>query len=149
MRGIEVAMTIRRPRREVAAVMFNPRFDQDWIGGVRQARPLRPGPLYRGARVERTARRFGRARTGIVEVLDFTADLRITLDSVPPFGLRVQYSLEGIPEGTIARIRACGSVRGLWGLLAPLLHRQLRAAALRDLERLKALVESGIARRAA
>ncbi|HVC60607.1 MAG TPA: hypothetical protein VND19_09640 [Acetobacteraceae bacterium] len=44
MIDVEVAVTIRRPRRDVAAVMFNPRYDTAWIGGVSRVRPSPPGP---------------------------------------------------------------------------------------------------------
>ena len=50
-------VTIRRPRTEVAAFMFDPGNDLRWTGGITASRPARPGPLVAG--------RDGRARRAL------------------------------------------------------------------------------------
>ncbi len=143
MLDIEIAMTIRRTRRDVAAVMFNPRYDPIWIRSVRQARPLTPGPLRQGSRLERETSLLGRPVSGIVDVVEFVTDRSMKLAGVPPLGLQVHYTLEGIPEGTITRIHAQGTVKGMLRMAEPAFAARLRGAIMRDLEQLKALVESG------
>jgi hypothetical protein len=109
---VEVAVTIRRPRRDVAAVMFDPRYDTAWIGGMLQVRSATPGLLRRAMKVALVARVLGRRVADIREVVDHEPDRRVEMIARIPFGLRTRYELEGIPEGTIARIHARGRPTG-------------------------------------
>ena len=143
MIDVEVAVTIRRPRQDVAAVMFNPRYDTAWIGNVMQVRPATSGPFRRGSKIATVSRFFGRHVTDIREVVDHEPDRRVEIITRYPFGLRVRYELEGIPEGTIARISARGRPSGRLRFFMPALNLLLRRAVVRDLGRLKTLLESG------
>jgi hypothetical protein len=58
--AVEAEVVIRRPRSEVAAFMFHPDNDAAWTTGVVACRPLTPGRLGPGSRVERTVRFLGR-----------------------------------------------------------------------------------------
>ena len=51
---------IGRPREEVAAYLRDPANDTSWIGGLRSARLLTPGPVAVGSQVERVASFLGR-----------------------------------------------------------------------------------------
>ena len=142
MLEIEVAITIRRPRQEVATVMFDPHHASAWMRGVHHGRTLVRGPLRRGDRLEQVTRRLGRRRTRVMEVVEYEAERRLLLAGVAPPGLHVHYVLEGIPEGTIARIRMLYPASKL-RLLGPVLRASLRGRVVRDLRRLKTLMESG------
>src|ERR1700733_6668335 len=143
MIDVEVAVTIRRPRRDVAAVMFNPRYDTAWVGGVLQVRPATPGPLRRGMKVALVSRVLGRRVANVREVVDHEPDRRVEMIAPVPFGLRIRYDLEGIPEGTIARIRARGRPTGRLRFVEAAINPLLRWSVIRNLERLKALLETG------
>jgi hypothetical protein len=147
MIDVEVAVTIRRPRRDVASIMFNPRYDTAWIGNVLQARSATPGPLRRGTKITFVSRFLGRRVADVREVVDHEPDRRVEMISRFPLGLRVRYELEGIPEGTIARIHAQGRPTGRLRFVTPALNPLLRWTVIRDLDRLKALLESGAWRR--
>ena len=149
MIDIEVAVTIRRPRRDVAAVMFNPRYDAAWIGGVVQVQPAGPGPLRPGTKIARESRLLGRRIGDIREVVELVPDRCVEMIAESPFSLRIRYELEGIPEGTIARIRAQGSPLGHLRFIVGMINPLVRIAVIRDLGRLKALLESGAWRRLA
>ncbi|HUN39219.1 MAG TPA: SRPBCC family protein [Acetobacteraceae bacterium] len=142
----EVAVTIRRSRAEVAAVMFDPRYDTDWIGHIRGSAKMAPGPIRRGTQIAREWRWFGRTIAETTEVKEHVPDRSIAMTTQLPFGLRIRYTLEGIPEGTIVRIHAEGRTTGVFRFAARLLDALLRSAVIRDLHRLKALVESGALR---
>jgi hypothetical protein len=148
MIDVEVAVTIRRPREDVAAVMFNPRYDPAWIGSVVQVRPAAPGPLRRGTKIECVLRFLGRRVPAMREVVDHEPDRRLELFA-SAFDLRIRYDLEGIPEGTIARISTRGRPTGRLRFVMPALNPLLRWVVQRDLGRLKALLESGAWRRLA
>lgn len=49
-----------RPRRDVAAFMFDPGSDHRWTGDITSSTPSRPGPSTEGISVQRTARFLGR-----------------------------------------------------------------------------------------
>ncbi len=149
MIDVEVAVTIRRPRSDVAAVMFNPTSSTAWIGGVLQVRPTPPGPLRPGTKIALVSRFLGRRVADIREVVDHVPDRRIEMVTRFPLGLRVRYELEGIPEGTIARIRARGRPTGRLRFIMPAINPWLRRAVIRDLDRLKSLLELGAWRRLA
>jgi hypothetical protein len=149
MIDVEVAVTIRRPRQDVAAVMFNPRFDPAWVGGVVQSRSATPGPLRSGSKIAQVSRFLGRRVADIREVADHVPDRCVELIARVPLGLRIRYELEGIPEGTIARIRAHGCPTGRLRYVVPAINPLLRRAVSRDLGRLKSLLESGAWRRLA
>ncbi len=142
----EVAVTIRRPRREVAAVMFNPRYDAAWIGAVRKTRPAAPGPLRHGAQIAREWRWLGCRRVETTEVVEHVPDRCVEMMTQLPFGLRIRYELEGIPEGTIARVHVQGDAAGLLRVMAMALNPLLRRVVIRDLDQLKALLELGARR---
>jgi hypothetical protein len=146
MIDVEVAVTIRQPRPDVAAVMFNPRYDSAWIGGVVQVRPATPGPLRHGTKIARVSRFLGRRVADIREVVEHVPDRCVEMVA-HRFGLRIRYELEGIPEGTIARIRTRGGPAGRLRFVVRAINPLLRRAVIRDLGRLKSLLESGAWRR--
>ena len=143
----EVAMTIRRTRAEVAAVMFDPRYDTAWIGLLRKSAGQAPGPIRQGSKIAREWRWLGRDVPETAEVTEHVPGRSLAMSTQLPFGLRIRYALEGIPEGTIARIHAEGCVTGALRFVARPLDALLRLAVTRDLERLKTLMESGTWRR--
>jgi hypothetical protein len=150
MIAVEVAMTIRRPRHDVAAVMFNPRHDGAWMAGVAQVPPVQYADAHGnawirdGTRLEREFRTLTGRRTRHLMVTEFDTDRAMTLVGESPPGFLARYTLEGIPEGTIARIRTelRDGPRWLQWPRAALLRRRI----IHDLERLKDLVESNALR---
>ncbi len=146
MIDVEVAVTIRRPRPDVAAVMFNPRYATAWIGSALQVLPEHAGPLRHGTKVAFVSRFLGHRIADIGEVVDHEPDRRLEMFA-RAFDLRIRYELEGIPEGTIARISARGWPAGRLRFLAAAINPLLRRAVMRDLGRLKSLLETGAWRR--
>jgi|ERR1700721_1452143 hypothetical protein len=142
MIDVEVAVTIRRPRRDVAAVMFDPHYDTAWIGSALHVEPTTSGPLRCGTKITQVSRFLGRRVAELREVVEHVPDRSVEIVA-QPCGLRIRYELEGIPEGTITRIRAQGRPTGSWRFVVGALNPLLRRAVIRDLVRLKALLESG------
>lgn len=139
----EVAVTIRRSRAEVAAIMFDPGYDTAWVGRIRKSASMAPGPIRRGTKIVREWRWFGRNVAETTEVVEHVPDRSLAMTTQLPFGMRIRYALEGIPEGTIARIHAEGRTTGVLRFAAGVLNALLRSAVIRDLQRLKTLLESG------
>lgn len=133
-------ITIRRPRREVAAVMFDHRYDESWFDTVRaidpEATPDATGPHERGIRF------LLREIPVTLTLTDQAPERFIEYRTEDPFPLIVRLELESIPEGTLVRIRMRAETRGVLRLFKPLVRRRLRRSLLGDLEALKAIVEN-------
>ena len=135
-------VTIRRPRAEVAAFMFDPANDLRWTGGITASRPARPGVLVEGATVEREARFLGRRFTYGYVVTAAEPDALVELKVDRPFPMLVRYELaDDVDGGTRAAIHASGSPGRFFGWATPLMRRQVHRSIAADLERLKTCLE--------
>lgn len=134
-------ITVRRPRREVAAVIFDPRYDESWLETLRPLGPEDADPVD------------GPVHPRLIRFLlrDVVVDLRETardpdrfveFEADEPYPLWIRKDLESIPEGTLVRMRIRVELSGLPRLLQGLVQRRLRRSILGDLEALKALVEN-------
>jgi len=98
-------IVIARPRSEVAAVMFDPKFDKLWIGGLKNVFPLTSGLLKKGSKVERVGDFLNRRYSANVLVIDADSDRWVQLSSNEPFEMKVRYELEDLPDGTKVKLR--------------------------------------------
>src|SRR5262245_38168063 len=106
---VRPVVLIHRPRHEVAAFMFDPRNDLHWTGGITASRPARPGPLEKGATVERTAKFLGRTFTYGYVVTAHEPDHLVELKVDKPFPMTVRYELDDTDGGTLVAIHATGT----------------------------------------
>jgi hypothetical protein len=97
---VRPVVLVRRPRRDIAAFMFDPRNDLRWTGGITASRPAQPGPLVEGATVERTARFLGRSFTYGYVVTQHEPDRLVELKVDRPFPMLVRYELDDAADGT-------------------------------------------------
>jgi len=134
--------TIGRPREEVAAYLRDPANDTSWIGGLRSAQLLTPGPVRVGSRVERVASFLGRRIEYINEITELTAD-RLAMQSVrSPFPMRVTYGHQPATDGTTeVSVRVEGDAGRFYAVAAPLLGPAVRRSITRDLRNLKRALE--------
>ena len=138
---IHTQVLIRRPRAEVAAYMFDPANEARWTTGVVESRPLTPGRLRAGSKVERVTKFLGRQFGYVYEVVAAGGDDYVQIRVDNPFPMNVRYELEDAPEGTIARIRTSGEAGGFFKIAAPLLGGMVRKNITRDLEMLRDQLE--------
>jgi uncharacterized membrane protein len=139
---VTATSTIGCPREEVAAYLQDPANDTTWIGGLRSARLLTPGPVAVGSRIERVASFLGRRVEYVNEITELTGD-RLVMRSVrSPFPMRVTYGHERAGDGaTEVSVRVEGDAGRYYALLAPLLGVAVRRAIARDLRNLKRVLE--------
>jgi hypothetical protein len=137
-------VSVRRDREAVAAYMFEPATESEWIGGVREARLQGDPPLTTGSRVARVASFLGRRIDYVNEVVQLDPGRCLDMRSVQaPFPMRVTYTLEDADGGgTTVRNRVRGDARGFFALASPVLAALVRRSVQRDLERLRAALES-------
>jgi uncharacterized membrane protein len=135
--------TIARPCGEVAAYLRDPANDTSWIGGLRSARLLTPGPVAVGSRVERVASFLGRRVEYVNEIIELTGE-RLVMRSVrSPFPMRVTYGHRQAGDGaTEVSVRVEGDAGRFYALAAPLLGVAVRRSIARDLRNLKRALEA-------
>jgi hypothetical protein len=139
---VRVEVTIARPRRDVAAFMFDPANDTIWTTGVVDVRPLTPGRLHEGSKVERTSKFLGRRFAYQYEVVEAAEDRLVVMRVEQPFPMQIRYELEDAGEGTRAVIHARGDAGGFYEIAAPLLNRMVKKNIQKDLDALKAHLEA-------
>jgi hypothetical protein len=140
---VQVETVVARPRLEVAAYASDPAHDPEWIGALRTARVLTPGPVAIGSQVERVGRFLGRRLRYVNEVTAFERGERLAMRSVQaPFPMRVTYTWEDAPAGTRMRIHAQGDAGRFAWLAGPLLDRIVRRSIAADLARLRTTLEA-------
>ncbi len=134
---------IARPPDTVAAYQFDATNDPTWIGGVRTAEQLTPGPVAVGSRVRRIGSFLGRPIEWVMDVSEFVPARRLAMRAVrSPFPMDVTYELVPAGGGTHATIRIQGHARGIYGILGPLTPIMVRRSVQSDLHRLKRALEA-------
>ena len=139
---VTATASIDRPRDQVAAYLRDPANDTKWIGGIRSARLLTPGPVTVGSQVERVASFLGRRVQYVNEITELTAD-RLAMRSVrSPFPMRVTYGHRQASDGaTEVSVRVQGDAARFYALVAPLLGLAVHRSITRDLRTLKQILE--------
>ena len=122
--------------RAVAAVMFEPRRDPEWIGGAKSVDPPRGNATAVGARVTRHGGFMGRKFSWVTEVAEFQPDrlLRMNFIAGPMKSGDVTYRIE--PEGSGSRVSIRNTDPG-----AQLMAWFVKRSVGKDLNRLAKLVE--------
>ena len=140
---VKAEVVIDRSRDEVARFVMNPDNDPVWIGGIREARMLTQPPLAQGTQVERVATFLGKRIEYVLEVAEYDPKALLAMRSVKaPFPMEVTYQFEEAAGRTLARILIGGEARGFYKLAGPLIALAVKRNITKDLETLKALLES-------
>lgn len=126
---------------DVAAVMFDPQREPEWMSAVRKVEVI-DAALQPGARVRRTASFMGRdiGWTTEVEAVHFPHLLRLRIADGPFTGV-VTYQIQRSGGGSTVRIHNKGETTKLGFLPSAVIEGSMRSALNADLARLKAIVE--------
>ena len=140
---VTVEIEIGAAPADVAAVMFDPQREPQWMKAV-TAVELIDAALAPGARVRRRASFFGKeiGWTTEVERVHFP-HLLILRVTEGPFTGTMRYEIQRGPGGSHVTIQNVGQPTGLNFIPASMIAAPMRTAITADLERLKQLVESG------
>ena len=130
-------IVIERPRTEVAKVMFDPKCDKLWIGGLTNVLPMSSGLLAQGSRINRDGNFLGRQYSARVLVVKVEPDKMLELSSDEPFELKTKYELEDVDGGTKVKLRLQGIVEHQYRMPPAALNKSVAEALGEDLKRLK------------
>ncbi len=130
-------IVIERPRSEVAKIMFDPKCDKLWIGGLTNVFPLASGLLTKGSRVNRDGSFAGRQYSAQVLVVKDEPGKLLELTSDEPFELKTIYELEDVDGGTKVKLRVQGIVEHQYKMPPPVFNKLVTDSLSEDLKRLK------------
>ena len=122
--------------QEVAAVMFDPSHDPEWIGGAKSVEPPSGDPTKVGARVARHGGFLARRFSWTTEVLEYQPHELLHMGFVdgPMKGGEVTYRIDRSREGSVVTIRNTGPGPQIMAWF-------VKRSVAKDLDRLARLVE--------
>jgi uncharacterized membrane protein len=140
---ISVETEIAASPADVAAVMFDPQREPEWMSVITSVEILDPA-LQPGARVRHTASVMGKefGWTTQVEAVHFPHVLTLRIADGPFTGV-VSYQIQRSANGSSVRVRNKGETTKLGLLPSSMVEGPIRSAMTADLARLKSLVEGG------
>ncbi len=141
---IQTEMEIDRPRSEVAAYAADPDNATAWYENIRAVEWKSPKPLAVGSRIAFVAQFLGRSLTYTYEVRELVPGERLVMStSEGPFPMETTYVWEDTGTGgTRMVLRNRGEPSGFSKIAAPMMAAAMRRANRKDIERLKANLET-------
>jgi hypothetical protein len=142
---VQSEIEIARPRAEVAASAVDPDNATAWYENIKAVEWESPPPLAVGARIAFVATFLGRRIAYTYEVIEHVPGERFVMRTAEgPFPMETTYAWEDAGDGaTRMTLRNRGEPAGFGKVTAPVIVRAMRRANAKDLQRLKALLESG------
>jgi len=137
-------IVIARPRADVANVMFDPKCDKLWIGGLKNVFPLSSGLLKKGARVQRVGDFLSRSFSANVLVVSDEPNKFVELSANEPFEMKVRYELNDVENGTLVKLRIQSIGENEYRQVpASIFAKAVKEAVATDLKALKKHLENG------
>jgi hypothetical protein len=135
---------IQRPRAEVAAYAADPDNATSWYENIESAEWKTEPPLAVGSRVAFVARFLGRRLAYTYEIADYAPGERLAMRTASgPFAMETTYTWADTADGgTKMTLRNRGGPSGFSRILAPLMAMATRRANVKDLRRLKEILEA-------
>lgn len=139
---VRVEASVARSPEDVAAYMFDPRNDPEWITGIEHVDPP-VGAVGVGTETHRLARFMGRRIDYILRVKEHVPDRLLVMESVKaPFPMGVTYGIKPDPAGSRVSVRVTGGYGLLMRIAQPLVGRQIRRSLQSDLRHLRGRLEA-------
>jgi uncharacterized protein YndB with AHSA1/START domain len=135
---------IARPRREVAEYSADPDNATRWYANIESVKWETPRPLAVGSRLAFVARFLGRPLSYTYEVREHVPGERLVMASAEgPLPMETTYEWrDSLSGGTLMTLRNRGEPSGFQHVAAPLLARAMRHANIKDLRKLKEILEA-------
>jgi hypothetical protein len=135
---------IERPRDEVAAFAGDPDNAVRWYENIESVQWQTPPPLAVGSKLAFVARFLGRRIAYTYEVREHVPGERFVMATAEgPFPMETTYEWrDSLDGGTLMTLRNRGEPSGFANVAAPVMSAAMRRANRKDLQALKALLES-------
>jgi uncharacterized membrane protein len=137
-------IVIDRARAEVAAYVADPTNAPEWYVNIKSVEWKTPKPVAVGSRMGFVAHFLGRRIAYEYEIRELVSGERLVMSTAQgPFPMETTYTWADAPGGaTRMTLRNRGEPSGFGKIAGPMMARAMRRANTKDLERLKALLES-------
>lgn len=145
MRSVDVSteIIINRPVEVVAAFASDPDNATAWYVNIKTVAWKTPKPLVVGSQVEFSAAFLGKKLVYTYEITSFDPNRKLIMRTADgPFPMETTYLWEKASDNKTRMIlRNSGTPSGFAKLLSPIVERAMKNANLKDLKRLKSLLE--------
>src|SRR5882724_2118725 len=139
---VRVEAHVARSPQDVAAYMFDPNHDPDWITGIEHVDPP-AAPVGVGTETHRLAKFMGRRIDYVLRVVQHTPGRLVVMESVQaPFPMGVTYGVEPDGSGSRVSLRVTGGYGLLMRLAQPIMSRQITRSLEADLRHLRVRLEA-------
>jgi uncharacterized protein YndB with AHSA1/START domain len=141
-----LTVTIARPVEDVFAVLTHLENAATWSRAVEETL-ITPGPMAVGSRRRAVVPTFGgRTAENEMELTELVPNRRLAMRSISgfPFEVRISIDLNPVGDGTRLDWLVSFEPGGLLRPTAPLLAPVYRRAFAKDLENLRAMMETGV-----
>jgi uncharacterized membrane protein len=141
---VHTDIEIDRPRDEVAAYAADPDNATAWYENIKSVDWKTARPLAVGSQIAFVAAFLGRTLSYTYEITALVPGERLVMRTADgPFPMETTYTWEHTADGsTTMTLRNRGEPSGFSKLAAPIIARAMRRANVRDLRRIKKLLES-------
>jgi ligand-binding SRPBCC domain-containing protein len=141
---VETSIEIECPRPVVAAFVSNPDNATQWYVNIRSINWETTPPAVIGSRIAFVAQFLGRRIAYTYEVREVAQGERFVMSTAHgPFPMQTTYSWQDTESGgTRMTLRNSGEPSGFGKLAAPIMAAAMRRANLKDLARLKTILEN-------
>ena len=141
---VQSEIVIRRPRAAVAAFAGDPTNAPKWYVNIKAVEWKTAPPIAVGSKMAFVAHFLGRRLAYTYEVVEFVPGERLVMRTAEgPFPMETTYAWTSAGENeTRMTLRNRGEPAGFSKLFAPFMASAMRRANRKDLEQLKALLES-------
>jgi len=135
---------IARPREEVAQFAADPDNATRWYANIESVKWETPPPLAVGSRLAFVARFLGRTLSYTYEVREHVPGERLVMATdAGPMPMETTYEWrDSLSGGTLMTLGNRGEPSGFAHVAAPLLTRAIRHANIKDLRKLKEILEA-------
>jgi uncharacterized membrane protein len=137
---------IDRPREDVAAYAADPDNVPAWYVNIKSVEWKTPRPARVGAQVAFVAEFLGRRLAYTYEIVTFDPGERLVMRTFEgPFPMETSYDWASVPAGgTRMTLRNRGEPVGFSRIVAPFMAMAMRRANIKDLARLKQILEARV-----
>ena len=141
---VQSAITIQRPRAEVAGFASDPDNATQWYKNIKSVEWETPRPVRPGSRIAFVAHFLGRRLAYTYEIRELEPSHRFVMSTAQgPFPMETTYLWEDTADGgTRMVLRNRGEPSGFSSLGAPFMTAAMRRANAKDLLALKKLLEA-------
>jgi uncharacterized protein YndB with AHSA1/START domain len=137
-------ITIARPIDKVSEYAANPDNAQEWYVNIKSTEWKTPKPLAVGSQIAFKAKFVGRQLSYTYKIVEYAPGHKLVMQTAEgPFPMETTYTWESVNNGqTRMTLRNSGQPSGFSRLFAPLMATMIRKANIKDLKKIKEIIES-------